>query len=226
MSKIVSTTGVALVKKWEGCRLEAYRDSVGVWTIGYGTIKYPNGTRVKAGDKITQLQAESYLKQQIQEHADGMKKYLDVSILNQNQYDALASFHYNLGKDILRGSSLLIYLKQKKWSKVSSEMLLYNKGRINGKLTVLKGLQNRRNAEVELFNTPVKNTVTKTQKNKKTTTTVKKKTTTTQNTYTVIKGDTLSHIAVKNNTTVAKLKTLNSIKDANKIYIGQKIKLK
>lgn len=151
MAKTVSTTGVALVKQWEGCKLTAYKDSVGVWTIGYGTTKYPNGTKIKQGDKITQAEADAILKRQIQEHADGMTKYINTDTLTQNQYDALASFHYNLGANILKGSALLTHLKNKEWNKAAATMLQYNKGRINGVLTPIQGLTNRRNAEVALF---------------------------------------------------------------------------
>ena len=57
----ISNNGLNLIKQFEGLRLNAYDDGVGVWTIGYGTIKYPNGTLVKKGDKITQTQADQYL---------------------------------------------------------------------------------------------------------------------------------------------------------------------
>lgn len=154
MSKTVGKKGMDLIKKWEGCRLKAYKDSVGVATIGWGTTRYPNGKKVQLGDKITQAEADAMLKRQVQDHADGMTKYINTNILNQNQYDALASFHYNLGANILKGS-LLKYLKEEKWNKAAAEMQLYNKGRINGVLKVIKGLSNRRKSEVELFNTPV-----------------------------------------------------------------------
>ena len=56
----ISNNGLNLIKQFEGLKLNAYDDGVGVWTIGYGTIKYPNGVRVKHGDKITQAQANQY----------------------------------------------------------------------------------------------------------------------------------------------------------------------
>lgn len=161
MSKTIGTEGMKLIKKWEGCRLTAYKDSVGVWTIGWGTTKYPNGVRVKQGDTITQAEADAMLKRQVQEHADGMDQYINVSKLNQNQYDALASFHYNLGRHILKKSALAMYLNAQQFDKAANVMLQYNKGRINGVLTVLKGLQNRRNAEVELFKKSSQPAITK-----------------------------------------------------------------
>lgn len=61
MSKTTSSVGLNLIKEFEGKRLWAYDDGVGVWTIGFGTIKYPNGVRVKKGDVCTEKQAEDYL---------------------------------------------------------------------------------------------------------------------------------------------------------------------
>ena len=57
----ISQAGYDLIKSFEGLRTTAYLDSAGIWTIGYGTIKYPNGTRVAKGDTISQAQAQSYL---------------------------------------------------------------------------------------------------------------------------------------------------------------------
>lgn len=210
IKKTVSAVGLALVQKFEGCKLTAYQDQKGIWTIGWGTTKYPNGIKVQKGDKITQTEADAILKRQIQEHANGMDKYLNIDILNQNQYDALASFHYNLGAHILKGSTLLSNLKANKWDKAASVMLQYNKVRINDVLTPSNGLTNRRNAEVALFKKVVTATSAKTANTP----------------YTVKSGDTLSKIAQNNGTTVANLKSLNNIKDVNKIYVGQKIKLK
>jgi lysozyme len=54
-----------LIKRFEGCRLEAYQDSVGVWTIGWGTTRYPDGSPVSPGDKITQAEADYYLEYEV-----------------------------------------------------------------------------------------------------------------------------------------------------------------
>ena len=89
-----SQSGVNLIKGFEGKRLNAYDDGVGVWTIGYGTIKYPNGIRVKKGDTCTESQAESYLKNDLVKFENAINRLVKVP-LNQNQFDALSSFTYN-----------------------------------------------------------------------------------------------------------------------------------
>lgn len=143
----ISKKGMELVKKYEGFRNNAYLDSVGVPTIGYGTTKYPNGTKVKLGDTITQGEALVLMEQQINEHSSGIRSLIKVP-LNQNQFDALASFAYNLGAGIFqKDKALTRYINDKDWANANRVMKLYNKG--DGK--VLQGLINRRNAEVELF---------------------------------------------------------------------------
>lgn len=87
----ISQAGIDLIKEFEGLRLVAYQDSVGVWTIGYGHTKgvYP-------GMVITEAQALLFLNEDIASHAYGIFNYITVQ-LNQNQFDALVSFHFNLG---------------------------------------------------------------------------------------------------------------------------------
>ncbi|MCA5011436.1 MULTISPECIES: lysozyme [unclassified Enterococcus] len=137
----ISQKGVTLVKQFEGLRLTAYQDSAGVWTIGYGHTK-----GVYAGMSITQAQAEAFLKEDLLTHASGIFKYVKVQ-LNQNQFDALASFHFNLGPDILYNSPLLSYLNSQQWQAAATEMkrYVYSNGQI------LQGLVNRRAAEAALF---------------------------------------------------------------------------
>ena len=139
----ISNTGLNLIKSFEGCSLKAYRCPANVLTIGYG---HTGG--VKEGQVITQQQADEMLRVDLGRYEKAVDK-LGVD-LNQNQFDALVSFCYNLGAGIFTGN-LLNAIKAKDWVSVSSQMLLYNKARVNGKLTVLKGLDKRRKAEVELF---------------------------------------------------------------------------
>ncbi|OCY91085.1 lysozyme, partial [Acinetobacter pittii] len=106
MSKTTSNAGLNLIKGFEGKRLNAYDDGVGVWTIGFGTIKYPNGVRVKKGDTCTEQQAETYLKNDLTKFEVAINKLVKVP-LTQNQFDALASFTYNLGETNLANSTLL-----------------------------------------------------------------------------------------------------------------------
>ncbi|MFS7390396.1 lysozyme [Carnobacterium maltaromaticum] len=91
----ISQNGRNLIKEFEGMRLTAYQDSVGVWTIGYGRTK-----GVYAGMQISEQQANACLDEDIKTHAVGIFNFVTVQ-LNQNQFDALVSFHFNLGPYIL-----------------------------------------------------------------------------------------------------------------------------
>lgn len=137
----VSSNGLDIIKEFEGLRLNAYQDSVGVWTIGYGHTK-----SVYPGMSITHQEAEALLRQDVAEHAVGIYETVTVP-LNQNQFDALASFVFNLGRYILHDSRLLQYINSRQWYASAEKMKLYNKA---GGQT-LPGLVRRRNMEAELF---------------------------------------------------------------------------
>lgn len=151
----VSKTCLTLVQKWEGFYANAYLCPAGVRTIGYGTTVWPNGKAVKKGDTIIKTEASALLEKQVNEHASTIMQYVKVP-LNQNQFDALASFQYNLGRHILKNSYLLKYLNVKQWDKAANSMMQYCKARNpkTGKLEVLRGLQNRRKEEVAIFLKP------------------------------------------------------------------------
>lgn len=141
-----SNSGISLIKSFEGKRLNAYDDGVGVWTIGFGTIKYPNGVRVKKGDTCTEEQAEVYLKNDLVKFESAINRLVKVP-LNQNQFDALASFTYNLGETNLSSSTLLKKLNTKDYKGAADQFERWNKA--GGK--VMTGLTRRRKAEKELF---------------------------------------------------------------------------
>uniref|UniRef100_UPI00300A9510 lysozyme n=1 Tax=Acinetobacter ursingii TaxID=108980 RepID=UPI00300A9510 len=143
----ISNNGLNLIKQFEGLKLNAYDDGVGVWTIGYGTIKYPNGVRVKHGDKITQAQADQYIANDVATFERAVNMLVNVP-LNQNQFDALVSFTYNLGATNLSASTLLKKLNSKDYNGAAGEFQKWNKA--GGK--VMTGLVRRRKAEMELFN--------------------------------------------------------------------------
>lgn len=133
--------GIELIKHFEGCELEAYKCPAGVWTIGYGHIK-----GVKEGMKITEMQAEEMLKSELHEYEGYINDYVTVP-LNQNQFDAMVSWVYNLGGGNLRASTLLKVLNAGEYDGVPAQMLRWNKA--GGK--VLEGLTRRRQAEADLF---------------------------------------------------------------------------
>ena len=100
-SRSVSDRGVKLIKEFEGCRLKAYYDSVGVITIGYGTTnsdKSITGTTIKKGMTISKATAEKWLKASLnKKYAPKVNKYDHHYKWTQNEFDALISFAYNIG---------------------------------------------------------------------------------------------------------------------------------
>ena len=156
---IISETGINLIAEFEGLYTKAYLCPASVWTIGIGeTGKFAlTGATIKQGLVVTTQQAKDSFRIAIQRYENAVNN-LGINF-NQNQYDALVSFCYNLGAGIFTGN-LLTALKKKDWKSATSQMLLYNKARVNGVLTVLNGLDRRRKAEVKLFNTPVTNSPT------------------------------------------------------------------
>lgn len=138
---------IDLIKKFEGCSLEAYLCPAKVWTIGYG-----HTSGVKKGDKITQAQALDYLIKDLDVFESGVIRLTSGLGLNNNQIGALISFAFNLGLGALGGSTLLKLLKQGKIKEASLEFAKWNKA--GG--VVLAGLTRRRAAETELFNKPIK----------------------------------------------------------------------
>jgi lysozyme len=133
--------GTDLLKFYEGCKLVAYQDSVGVWTIGYGHTK-----GVYEGMTITQEQAEQMLLDELKEYESYVDDLVTVP-LNQNQFDALVVWVYNLGPTNFRKSTLLKELNNGNYQAVPIEIKRWNKA--GGQ--VLEGLIKRRKAEANLF---------------------------------------------------------------------------
>lgn len=136
-----SPKGIALIKEFEGLRLKAYQCPGGVWTIGYG-----HTAGVKPGIVISEAQAEEYLKADL----IAFERYLNGLglALNQNQFDALVSFIYNVGTGNFSNSTLLRKVRANpQENSIMDEFLrwVYSKGR------VLPGLQRRRLAEMKLY---------------------------------------------------------------------------
>jgi len=141
----LSSNGLQLLKQFEGCKLEAYLDSAGVPTIGVGHIR-----GVTMGDVITQEQADEMLHGDLVRYESCVNAYVIVSI-NQNQYDALICFAFNLGCSALKSSTLLRRLNTLEYDEAADQFLVWNKVRIKGKLKRSRGLTNRRRAERRLF---------------------------------------------------------------------------
>ena len=137
----ISQEGLSLIKKFEGCELEAYRCAANVLTIGYGSTK-----GVKEGDTITQEEADSLLLHEMDEY-EGYINDMVKSDLKQNEFDSLVSWVFNLGPSNLSSSTLLQKLNNKDWDDVPSQIKRWNKA--GGK--VLQGLIRRREAEALLW---------------------------------------------------------------------------
>lgn len=146
----ISQICLDLIKKWEGFRANAYLDPVGIPTIGYGTIRYPNGQPVELGDIVTEAEAEDLLKLEADDFAELVTKKVTVG-LNQNQFDALVSFCYNVGGGAFQGSTLLKKLNSGDFTGAAEQFLVWNKATKNGVKIVLEGLTNRRREEKALF---------------------------------------------------------------------------
>ena len=138
---VISTAGIDLLTHFEGLRLEAYQDSVGVWTIGYG-----HTTGVKEGDVCTQEEAEKLLRGDIFKFEEYVQDSVKVD-LDQSQFDALVAWTFNLGPGNLRSSTMLKKLNNGEYESVPFEMRRWNKA--GGK--TLDGLIRRRQAESLLF---------------------------------------------------------------------------
>ena len=136
-----NSNGLRLIKSFEGLRLTAYQDAVGVWTIGYGTTR-----NVRRGMRITREQAEKFLQEDLVRFEKAVNDAVKVAI-NDNQFSALVSFSYNVGAGALRSSTLLKKLNQRDITGAANELPRWNKA--GGR--VLAGLTRRRNAERALF---------------------------------------------------------------------------
>tara|TARA_R100000234_G_C4966553_1_gene164174 strand:- start:145 stop:582 length:438 start_codon:yes stop_codon:yes gene_type:complete len=137
----ISKEGLSLIKKFEGCELEAYLCPAGVWTIGYGHTK-----DVKEGDKINKDEADYLLQEEMIEYESYINDFVEVP-LEQNQFDALCSWVYNLGPTNLKNSTMLRVLNEEKYADVPQEIKRWNKA--GGE--VLDGLIKRREAEAKMF---------------------------------------------------------------------------
>lgn len=132
----INKAGLELIKSFEGCHLTAYKCPADVWTIGYG-----HTLGVYEGMKITQAEAEQYLKDDMTKYESYVKRFCKLE-LNENQFSALVSFTYNCGV-----GNLQTLIRNRNTDQIAEALLLYNKAK--GK--VLTGLVRRRKAERELF---------------------------------------------------------------------------
>jgi lysozyme len=145
---IPSQKCIDLIKQFEGFEKTSYKCPAGIWTIGYGSTMWNDGRKVEQGQKITLEGGEMLLRWELKNKSSA----LIGLTLNQNQYDALLSFIYNLGVGAFKKSTLYKKVKiNANDDSIRDEFMKWNKARVNGKLVELKGLTNRRKSEINLY---------------------------------------------------------------------------
>ena len=143
---VVSLFGIDLICDFEGKRLAAYDDGVGVWTIGFGTTVYPNGIKVKKGDTCTEAQAKAYMAHDLKKFELAVNNAVKIP-LNQNQFDALVSLTYNIGTNAFSESTLVKKLNANSISGAADQFDVW----VNAGGKRMQGLVNRRAKEKALF---------------------------------------------------------------------------
>lgn len=145
-----SQNGIGLIKQFEGLELDAYRDIAGIWTIGYGHT----GPEVEPGMRISERDAEELLKGDLRPREDAVERQVRVP-LNQNEFDALISFVYNVGAGAFGKSTARRRLNGGDRVGAAEALTWFNKATIGGVLREVTGLTRRRAAERALFLSPV-----------------------------------------------------------------------
>ncbi len=145
----ISARGIELIKQFEGLELEAYQDIAGVWTIGYGHT----GSDVEPGMRISEREAEALLRRDLKSRENAVENFTSVD-LNQNEFDALVSFVYNVGAEAYRRSTARRRLNRNDRLGAADALTWWNKATVGGVLREIAGLTRRRAAERALFLTP------------------------------------------------------------------------
>lgn len=147
---MIRQSTIALIKGFEGCILKPYKDTTGVWTIGWGFTYDLHGNPVTSlTAPLTQGQADDMLLKKVQYYADGVDRAVKVP-LNQNQYDACVSFTFNVGVGGFTGSTVCRDINKGDFKGAAQAFLLWNKP---------PEIMDRRNKERQLFITPVNSTI-------------------------------------------------------------------
>jgi len=136
-----SDTCYKLIQSFEGCELSAYRDPVGIWTIGFG-----HTSGVMEGQTVTLAEAEDLLKQDVKNFSGAVEAWVHVP-LSQSQFDALVSFAYNVGTGAFSQSTMLRLLNAGNFAEAANQFPLW----VHAGGEVLPGLVRRREAERQLF---------------------------------------------------------------------------
>ncbi|MDA5627043.1 MULTISPECIES: lysozyme [Agrobacterium] len=151
MNNRTSPKALQIIKASEGCKLKAYLCPANIPTIGYGHTKTVTLADVKRGKTITQTEADRLLALDLAEFEKGVVRLVKVP-LSDDQFGALVSFAFNLGLGAFSGSTLLKKINGKApIAEIGKSWLQWDKARVKGVLTPLRGLTIRRQAEFDLF---------------------------------------------------------------------------
>jgi len=149
----IDSAGREFIYNHEGVRLKAYKDVAGIPTIGVGFTYYPGGRKVKIGDTITQAECDSMFTNIVSSYEEAVNKFVKVPI-NQNQFNALVSFSFNVGTGALEKSTLLKRVNAKSSPDlIKTAFLMWDEA--GGK--VVSDLLDRRKDEADLFNKSITN---------------------------------------------------------------------
>jgi lysozyme len=140
---------MALIKSYEGIKLDAYQDVAGIWTIGYGHIR-----GVTPGMHISQEEAEQALQDDLTGTEAAVDGATDQENTTDNQFSAMVAFAFNIGTANFRQSTVLKSHLAGNYQNAADAFLLWNKARVGGVLQPVAGLTNRRSAERTLYLTP------------------------------------------------------------------------
>ncbi len=151
MNNKTSPKALQIIKKYEGCKLKAYLCPAGIPTIATGHTKTVTLADVKRGKTITQSEADRLLANDLAEFEKGVARLVKVPVTD-NQFGALVSFAFNVGLGALSSSTLLKKINGKaSIAEIGKSWLQWDKARVKGVLTPLRGLTIRRQAEFDLF---------------------------------------------------------------------------
>jgi len=171
MTRSTSPDGIDLIKRFEGYERYAYRDIAGIWTIGYGHASDILRDTIQSGSinpqlvgivefdgrgdlrLVTDQSGEELLRRDLRPRERSVVNLVKV-VLNQNEFDALVSFVYNVGAGAFARSTALRRLNKGNRAGAADALTWFNKARVGGNLREVRGLTRRRAAEKALFLTP------------------------------------------------------------------------
>jgi lysozyme len=146
MLRTINDAGLDLIKSFEGCRLAAYQDVAGIWTIGYGHIR-----GVREGMAITEEQATQYLQEDLADTESAVDAMTSTAPTTNNEYAAMVSLCFNIGSGNFKTSSVLRFHLARDYTSAADAFLLWDKSHVDGQLVEVPGLLRRRQAERDLY---------------------------------------------------------------------------